>query len=133
MTDKSTSSLSSNSQKDTAHTPGPWRLCFHLESPENDASCPCGYRGGIWSGDGESLVCEMGGTPDCYGEQVYPQPDRQTTLVNARLISAAPQLLQATKFLVEFIEANDELDVFQVEDVLEYQAAKSAIAKAEGK
>jgi hypothetical protein len=68
-------------------TPGPWTRCFHLQSAENDASCPCGYRGGIWSGDGSLIVCEMGG--DSGGEGIgppAPRAERSAELANAALI-----------------------------------------------
>lgn len=36
-----------------AASPGPWRPCAHLR-PE-PVECTCGYRGGIWRGDGEAV------------------------------------------------------------------------------
>ena len=48
---------------------------------------------------------------------------------NAKLIAAAPELLQALVFCLEFLEANDDGE----DDVVErIKAAKAAIAKATG-
>lgn len=76
------------------HTPGPWALCHHLQSPEKDASCGCGYRGGIWGSDGEHIVCEMGSTETAGQEGMSPpRYERPVELANARLIAAAPEML----------------------------------------
>lgn len=79
---------------ETKFTKGPWKLCYHLESEENDKSCPCGYRGGIWGGDEVAVVCEMGST-EIKEELSLPRYDRKQELANAQLISAAPELLEA--------------------------------------
>ncbi|NNH67786.1 hypothetical protein [Rhizobium laguerreae] len=76
------------------HTPTPWGLCYHLRSPEHDAACTCGYRGSIWSADGEYIVLEMGSSPDVDGTgtaQGYTQPqaDRPTQLADAAFIVEA--------------------------------------------
>ena len=68
-----------------AHTIEPWALCHHLESVEHDNSCPCGYRGGIWGGDGEHVVCEMGAT-EIPEEGSLPRYDRVTEIANAHRI-----------------------------------------------
>lgn len=76
------------------HTPAPWILCHHLQSKENDESCSCGYRGGIWGNDEEHMICEMGST-STIGEEALAPPryDRDIELANARLIVAAPEML----------------------------------------
>lgn len=74
------------------HAPGPWKLCFHLQSKENDESCPCGFRGDIWAADGEHIVCSIG-EPEHLRGLIEPI-DRETEIVNAHLIAAAPELLQ---------------------------------------
>ncbi len=101
-------------------TPGPWRLCFHLRSAENDASCPCGYRGGVWGPDGERIVCEMGADKDPLAP---PRYERAIELANARLIAAAPTMFEALPDLSHVIiwlrngcepaKAADELQLYQ--------------------
>jgi len=83
---------------------GPWKLCHHLKSKDHDESCHCGYRGGIWSGDGEFVVCEMGSSPDVDGDGFVqghstPQCPRDQQLFDAAFIAHArtdiPALLSA--------------------------------------
>jgi len=91
-------------------TPGIWGACHHLKSPEHDASCPCGYRGGIWSGDGEYLVVEMGSSPDVdeTGQvqgHITPQADRATQLADAaHIIRCSPDRIRAIAAYVEQLE-----------------------------
>ena len=130
-----------------AFTPGPWHLCHHLESAEKDASCPCGYRGGIWGSDGEHVVCEMGSTL-VVGEEGLcpPRYPRPVELANARLIATAPELLAVAQ-RYEAWEANlvlhgrweatgDGLPTLTedlYDEMMELQALRNAaIAKATG-
>lgn len=81
---------------------GPWHLCFHLASKENDSSCPCEYRGGIWGEDQEHMVCEMGSTIHLGEEGLEPERyDRAQELKNAKFISASrtlmPKLIEIVK------------------------------------
>ena len=79
-------------------TSGDWTLCHHLKSAENDTDCPCGARGTIWGGDGESVICEMGVgiTPGEEGLSPTRYP-RSQELANATLFvalhNAAPALI----------------------------------------
>lgn len=86
------------------HTPGPWKLCHHLASPQGDKDCPCGYRGGIWGADGEHIVCEIGPTitPGQEGLEGGRYP-RDVELANAKVIAAAPVLLDAAEAALGFI------------------------------
>lgn len=79
------------------YTPGPWKLCHHLQSKEKDQSCSCGYRGGIWGSDEEHIVCEIGGDSDS------PRYNRDTELANAQLIAAAPVLYEENIKLKELL------------------------------
>lgn len=90
-------------------TRGPWKLCYHLESHEHDSSCRCGYRGGIWGGDGDHMVCEMGSTI-IKGEEGLEPPryDRATELKNAEFIAASRELMP--KLLAVAKEAKDLVD-----------------------
>jgi hypothetical protein len=71
------------------HTPVPWQLCAHLAKHDQ---CSCGYRGAIWSADGESIVCELGSSPEHDGKiigHIQPQAGRPTQLADAAFIVKA--------------------------------------------
>ncbi len=98
------------------HTPGPWtgksRTLTHggWRSPEQLIDITAG----------ETLIASYSTAPSEY-------PDDQTNVANARLIAAAPDLLEALKALcaapLHSVDARSELWV----------EAVAAIAKAEGK
>lgn len=98
-----------------AATPGPWSLCHHLR-PGGDDSCPCGYRGGIWSGDGETIVLEMGGSPEVDGTKILPEADRPQQIADAAFIARArtllPELLAALRQRPEREEIESKLIEF---------------------
>lgn len=111
---------------ETKFTPGPWKLCRHLQSAEKDAACPCGYRGGIWGADGEHIVCEMGSTATPGQEGLEPpRYERPTELANAALIAAAPDLYAALDDMVKLAIQLGAID-------LETHDAFAALAKARG-
>ena len=116
------------------HTPGPWTLCAHLADPAVDASCSCGYRGVIY-GPEESghpfAICQPGHQPAPVGEE-FTEPQRyprDVELANARLIAAAPDLLDALKRLES---ATRILPPDMDEPDSPLAQARAAIAKAEG-
>lgn len=89
-----------------AATPGPWKLCHHLESEEKDKSCPCGFPGDIWGPDFDgrmnNVVCGIG--PHCYeGSDMIPRYERSVELKNAAFIAASrediPKLLDEVERL----------------------------------
>ena len=81
-------------------TSGPWRLCAHLRP---GCDCTCGYRGGIWSGDGASIVCEMGNDPD---DKIPPPPLTCEQLVrDAAFIANARSDLPAALARIAELEA----------------------------
>lgn len=83
------------------HTPGPWRACSGFPSVEA-------------AGAANLALCN---------DQRIPMSER---LANARLIAAAPDLLEALKRAVGWIETSSEGEIAT-------SIALAAIAKAEGK
>lgn len=87
------------------HTPGPWvATCRHMS-----------YKGGDWPED-EFLQWEVEGPRVPWGRGEFYQAD-------ARLIAAAPELLDALKVMLE-----NGADYTATRD-----QARAAIAKAEGR
>jgi hypothetical protein len=85
----------SGMQEKQGHTPGPWHLCAHLEDHDK---CSCGYRGGIWGSDREHIICEMGSVATLDQEGLEPpRYPREVEFANARLIAAAPTLLDTER------------------------------------
>ncbi len=54
------------------------------------------------------------------------------SLANARLIAAAPEMLEALKALIAY-QADNETEYLGMQQIVAYQRAKAAIAKAEGR
>ena len=110
------------------HTPGPWELV-----PPNHWYIGSGWgvraktpEGPGWptpSATGYYAMC----TPPPHGKEKVREQE-----ANARLIAAAPDLLEALKSLVEYGEGNEDPDVFP-EEHLRLNSARAAIAKVEGK
>ena len=95
----------------TKHTPGPWKYAPHL--------CSDGYRVFVpheADNDQHDAIADL---------ETWQTPEQ--TEANARLIAAAPDLLQAVKLL--------QVRVFMAEgsENEEYRMATAAIQKAEGK
>jgi hypothetical protein len=115
------------------HTSTPWGLCAHLA---NHDECPCGYRGAIWSADGETIVCEMGSSPDHDGAgkimgHTQPQADRPTQLADAafivRAVNAHDDLVAACRDALDALEglaANRDTNLW-------CKQLRAALAKAE--
>lgn len=101
--------------KTVGYTPGPWRVCF--QSP---SVVETGYR----EGAGVSIV-RIEPLPKALGE--YGNLDEQR-FSNARLIAAAPELLEAAKLSLELINRQLPGIHFDEKDDL-----RMAIAKAEGR
>ena len=109
----------------TQHSKAPWKACRYGE-------CRCGF---IWSADGQTHVASVHG-PDALGEDWYGSDiacNEETKQANARLIAAAPELLEALKVTVRMLEAaHRELGMYTAHDK-RINAARAAIAKAEGR
>lgn len=116
------------------HTPGPWELCRHLQSKEADEGCSCGYRGVVYGPDTDvpMAICQPGHDPEPAGQeglgpQRYP---RAVELANARLIAAAPDLLEACELLLATYG-----ELHALHDLGECEAsvkARAALSKATG-
>lgn len=87
------------------HTPGPWYVAHR--GPENRLIC-----------NRDITVAEV--LDDCH-------PDADQELANARLIAAAPELLEACQALVRAIDCRRTLDEIEAT-----RAARKAISKATG-
>lgn len=110
------------------HTPGPWQ--FHADLPSADPN---------WH-----IVTNA--TRMCVVANVHIEPGNEMAVANARLIAAAPELLEALKkrrdvdvaysrlALMDVDDNERERLLQQIEDAEEAacDAARAAIAKAEG-
>jgi len=99
------------------HTPGPWKLDLQetYEWPTEEIE--------IMDNDGDGFIAK-----------VYAHTNIETQKANARLIAAAPDLLEALKELQKRIHAHMKMDVKKHYSLLVADAAASkAIHNAEGK
>lgn len=88
------------------HTPGPWTL------------------------EGSTIKGSDGGTICTFRYPIYPLstgPDEYSS--NARLIAAAPEMLEALKLTLKDLEAGSAAEVAMLKSI---RVARSAIAKATG-
>lgn len=108
------------------HTKGPWRLShdsgYFVETAHDDAE-----SAGVVA---ELRVPQVKRTEDddCELEDVYREHDE--VQANARLIAAAPELLDFAKWYLHYCEEHDD---DQRDNMPRYESVKSLIAKAEGK
>lgn len=102
----------------TAHTPGPWILETH----------GCERRADYWH------ITGANGQFICHFHQMVAQA-MPSTLANARLIAAAPELLEAltemTERYAELVNCGD-CGNWDPEEETEVIAARAALAKARG-
>ena len=108
-----------------SHTPGPWivsrgplTLCEPLDRSKLSELHVDAEGGGV------ALVCHRGSSPF---SAAYPQRE-----ANARLIAAAPDLLELARLVVDYF-GEDELDPFLDADIRLRDTARTLIAKAEGR
>lgn len=96
---------------ESRHTPGPWHL----------------------SPDGYSILCGDEHDPEIIAwtdvNDVMMIQDNRTVEANARLIAAAPELLEALKAITDMGEAIHATQTLRAA----YHHAKDVIAKAEGR
>ncbi len=94
------------------HTPGPWQAC-------HDGKCKCGY---VFGDGGRVFVAKAIGR----GDGVDPWPIEEIQRANARLIAAAPELLEACEEFVRKCECGEAKSKHS------YKQMKAALAKARG-
>ncbi len=98
------------------HTPGPWK--------HNVGTAPECYSWRITGNhDHESVCC-------CNGNVKLPG-DRKAA--NARLIAAAPELLEALKRIMSYAHTGAHASDIDTNEQPEFVNARAAISKAEGK
>jgi hypothetical protein len=100
------------------HTPGPWQWS-HNGASTHDTHCI-----EISGGD------RIGNVAYCQSYTGDGYDDRSETIANARLIAAAPELLEALQAIVKSLADHD--DEGMVEHAAQMVAARAAIAKATG-
>lgn len=100
------------------HTPGPWFTEDDDWTKGGDALITCESREGMIS----VAKVEGGGSESGYDSEFARQQS-----ANAKLIAAAPELMEALQELV-FLYEHDE----GCRELTEYKRAKAAIAKATG-
>jgi hypothetical protein len=97
----------------TQHTPGPWEVIKHGRGPLDSITIRRDYTSGE------------------YVAQIVPTNSDEplTVAANARLIAAAPELLEACKLVIKEWE-RAKISTLSIE---EHQSLIAAIAKAEGR
>tara|TARA_S200002703_G_scaffold33276_1_gene28818 strand:+ start:3348 stop:3626 length:279 start_codon:yes stop_codon:yes gene_type:complete len=91
-----------------SHTPGPWsRVANSIKSRKADC-----------------VVVRLPAYTDCSGDETPEQLERWDA--DARLIAAAPELLEALEELADQYQYINQFDSF-------YEQARAAIAKAKGR
>jgi hypothetical protein len=93
----------------STHTPGPWTVyrCQFVDEYEAQPLLACGINGASFDASRD----------ECH---------HVLTLADARLIAAAPELLEACKKAMEFFISESDFDSIKI-------PLEKAIAKAEGK
>lgn len=110
------------------HTPGPWEVVNGLDvftglGARNAAGVEAAENDGWHIAD-----CDMGPSSTREGEADIPHAEK---LANARLIAAAPELLEALN-IAELFMSGFEGDSMQVEIEGQLRKIRAAIAKATG-
>lgn len=107
----------------STHTPGPWMVIGSI--PEEDVDCfwiKAQPSGGVCRGFTQEIGC------------VYGMQTNTEQTANARLISAAPDLLETLRFIVSSamsMNGKDSASTKCLRDAIK-NAANHAIAKATG-
>lgn len=92
-------------------TDGPWNLCTHLKT-RDDCGCSCGYRGGVWSGDGQFCLFEMGSSPEHDGTKMVPEQPRDMQFNDAHFIAASrtfvPEAIRLMEMMAEALRNGEK-------------------------
>lgn len=116
--------MATTSTSSSKHTPGPW-IPYSEEGPRGKEFRHSVCRvpltdGGVIDWDRDDFehvcVCEAIGKTEAHAE------------ANARLIAAAPELLTALRSMLASVD-----DIYIAENPRTFDAARAAIAKAEGR
>jgi hypothetical protein len=108
--------------KNTPHTPGPW----HYRSNAHSKST---FGISIFHGTApyeEGLIADLSGRYKSYRTEAEIGP---STIANARLIAAAPDLLSALEEMMSVFQDHEQYDEESAEVI---QSARSALRKAKG-
>jgi hypothetical protein len=115
--------MTTSAEKKAAHTPGPWE---HVPGTEHHGPYVCGPFG--------NTVCDcyaMSRPPLFSGESPSPISHmHEMAEPNARLIAAAPDLLEACRDLLKMVEAAHRQLGMWTGDNPRILTARAAIAKA---
>lgn len=117
-------------ENDNHGEPGTWKLCKHLATRDT-CGCSCGYRGGVWSGDGEACLFEMGSSPEHDGTRMVPEQSREMQLNDAHFISASrtfvPEAIRVMEQMAEALRSCKYGDMPE-SDTFDNGAVESALA-----
>lgn len=94
--------------KTRSYTPGPWGLAGRYHAPDYN-----------WIAVGSN---------GCFTARVIDRDDAGESMANARLIAAAPDLLEAVKLSLKWLDAETEDEGIRMPGI---EKLRAAIAKAE--
>jgi len=109
------------------HSPAPWSIHPYTGTVGSLVACPaegdrCGFvAASITIGSGDVMIAEFKHHSPSHG---YPSPSLDEMIANATLAIAAPELLAALEYIVDWKEG---FDPEKARDI-----ARAAIAKAKG-
>lgn len=120
--------------KNTKHTPGPWEVLYEAGTFDSSFGVGmgsylkdphCYYTHHIWSSEHDSEMPDE----DASDNEVAQYEE---CLANARLIAAAPELLEALSNIIEHFDLKEKSVVHSPGAGFSVGKAKTAIAKATG-
>ena len=117
--------------KVSKHTPGPWSLGASCDSNPHGDFEVFGAEFGHY-GTGRVAVVDRRAGAATFIESTSPQTARLTAEANARLIAAAPELLESLRELAFFAESVAHLRGMEREILPMTDKAQGVIAKIEG-